>query len=289
MKKEWKKFEETIFNIQKQLSSRSNTIYNHKVDGIITERQRQIDVAMFDTIGSIEIFIAVECKDYSTPVDVKEIEAFLSKLEDIRADKGIMVSSNGFTRSARNYAIKKRIQLYTLTYEKPDFDIYIEKLVLLKEMTHYLFNINYMSTDLMNDPSFDIESMILYTSDGKFIRNINHFILEQWNSGELPADIGKNDVSTDKVKILHFVKQYPVVLELHYLVKGEFYYKKFKLVELENYENILENELVIQNKLTEEYFAEDPIFDDTYRKITSDEIAYTCDKEIVEARVKFII
>lgn len=60
------------------------------------------------------IIVVIECKDYSGPVPVDDVEEFHSKLQQIGADntKGIMIShTGGFQRSALNYAHFKGIAL----------------------------------------------------------------------------------------------------------------------------------------------------------------------------------
>lgn len=60
------------------------------------------------------IIMVIECKDYSGPVPVDDVEEFHSKLQQIGADntKGIMIShTGGFQRSALNYAHSKGIAL----------------------------------------------------------------------------------------------------------------------------------------------------------------------------------
>ena len=61
-----------------------------------------------------------ECKDYSSPIPVNELEEFHSKLEQIGADntKGTMITSNGWFQSgALNYARSKRIGLVRMLPE----------------------------------------------------------------------------------------------------------------------------------------------------------------------------
>jgi hypothetical protein len=57
----------------------------------------------------------IECKDLQGAVPVKEVEAFVTKSQDTKANKAIMVSSNGFQSGAKEVAQRHNLELYTLT------------------------------------------------------------------------------------------------------------------------------------------------------------------------------
>ncbi|MCH1981229.1 restriction endonuclease [Ruminococcus sp. OA3] len=60
------------------------------------------------------LIIVIECKDYSGPVSVDEVEEFHAKLQQIGPDntKGVMITSKGtFQKSALKYASAKGIAL----------------------------------------------------------------------------------------------------------------------------------------------------------------------------------
>jgi Zn-dependent peptidase ImmA (M78 family) len=72
---------------------------------------------------SIEIFlpgsseysslVIIECKDYSSPVGVQDVEEFFTKIQQVAPANGkaILVSSNAFQRGARTFAKSKKIGL----------------------------------------------------------------------------------------------------------------------------------------------------------------------------------
>jgi hypothetical protein len=74
--------------------------------------------------------VLIECKDKNRKVEVEEVEAFVTKRKDARADKAIMVSAKGFQRQAIKVAKQHGIELYTLTYLRgmPD-DLLTEELI----------------------------------------------------------------------------------------------------------------------------------------------------------------
>lgn len=76
--------------------------WNVKKDGRLTGRVRQIDVTIITQLGLYELFTAIECKD--TEVRVEDVEAFVTKLDDIGAHKGVIISSAGFQAGALSAA-----------------------------------------------------------------------------------------------------------------------------------------------------------------------------------------
>jgi hypothetical protein len=65
-----------------------------------TGRLREHDVVLTFAEGHHELLLALECRDRSRPVGVPDIEAFHSKCERTGIDRGIIVSSKGFTSTA---------------------------------------------------------------------------------------------------------------------------------------------------------------------------------------------
>jgi Restriction endonuclease len=61
---------------------------------------RQVDVVIRGVVNQYRILVIVECKDEARPVDLGTIEGFVSKIKDVRANKGVMVSTSGFTSAA---------------------------------------------------------------------------------------------------------------------------------------------------------------------------------------------
>ena len=77
--------------------------------------KREIDVYVQATVQAGKIGIAIECKEYNDKVDVKEIDAFYGKINDIpQVNKGIVVSTNGFTSGAQKKAQFYGIDLYEI-------------------------------------------------------------------------------------------------------------------------------------------------------------------------------
>ena len=75
---------------------------------------RQFDVVIRTRILGEELTTIVECKDYGRPANVTIVDALHSKMADINANKGIIVSRNGFSKTARQKAKRLGISLCTI-------------------------------------------------------------------------------------------------------------------------------------------------------------------------------
>lgn len=119
--KKWKKFEKLVEAIHIAKSDGAVVNYDEKLVGKRTGRERQVDISIRFEHSFYSYFVAVECKDYKHAVPISEVESFVTKLEDLRADKGVMVSSNGFQQGAIETAATHNIELFTLEEEMSDW------------------------------------------------------------------------------------------------------------------------------------------------------------------------
>lgn len=111
-KKKWKKFEDSSHNVIKQLNPKLNVIKNVFIEGRLSKVKRQVDVKV-EELNQYD-FIAFECKDYKRTIDVPVIEAFNTKLQDISAKKGAIVSNSPFSEASQNMAEQLSIDLLNL-------------------------------------------------------------------------------------------------------------------------------------------------------------------------------
>jgi predicted helicase len=67
--------------------------------------------------GGADLLVLVECKHYKHRVPVDDVEEFHSKIDDIGAQKGILITTVGFQSGALKAAKGRRIALALLTKE----------------------------------------------------------------------------------------------------------------------------------------------------------------------------
>ncbi len=111
-KQDWLILEELVANIQKQLAPTANVEHNVHIKGRVTEVERQVDVLVTQKVGQYKMTIAIDCKDTKRPVDTKGVEEFSGLVNDIGANKGVLVCPSGFTKAALRTAKAHQIELY---------------------------------------------------------------------------------------------------------------------------------------------------------------------------------
>lgn len=89
-----KPFERLVAAVQRRLDGKSKVTWHDMIAG------RQIDVSIRGRIGSSEVLIMVECRDYADPIGIDHVDGVHSVQQEIGANKAIIVARSGFTRDA---------------------------------------------------------------------------------------------------------------------------------------------------------------------------------------------
>ena len=103
----WKLFEKLVAAIHLINEPGSKVRWNEKING------RQFDVTIRTKEDSYDCLTVIECKN-SKPIPAKDVDAFVTKSNDINANKAIMVSSSGYQSGAEKVANRHKIELFTL-------------------------------------------------------------------------------------------------------------------------------------------------------------------------------
>jgi len=114
MSKKSTDYERLAEKIYKDLNPYATVVHDDHIYGYDSETQRQIDVSIRQKMGDTDILIIVQAKDHKRPVDVNVVGAFHTVVKDVRAQKGILICSAGFTKSAKTQAKKYSIELRSI-------------------------------------------------------------------------------------------------------------------------------------------------------------------------------
>jgi hypothetical protein len=97
----WKRFEKLIHDIHTQFAPEGAVVkLDDEIVGVLSRTRRQLDITIRVKVAHYDVLIVVECKDQARPIDVAEIGSFASVLEDVKANKGVMISTSGYTTAA---------------------------------------------------------------------------------------------------------------------------------------------------------------------------------------------
>lgn len=116
----WEEYENEVFELSKIYYPEAKVQKNVKRKGKFSKINRQIDVLIEQEIGGNVATIVIDCKLYNKKVDVKAVESFISMVEDLEADKGLLVSEKGYSKAALNRAYYniKHIELDILSLKE---------------------------------------------------------------------------------------------------------------------------------------------------------------------------
>lgn len=108
---DWKAYERVVMN---ELSARypdATVRADVRLPGYLSGTSRQIDVLVDETLAEQTILTAVDAKHHARPIDVKQVEEFLGMLQDIRVDRGILVTQTGYSEAALARAFRDDVDL----------------------------------------------------------------------------------------------------------------------------------------------------------------------------------
>jgi len=84
---------------------------------------KEMDVVVWDTRGRYTFTTLIECKFHGDPIEQEVVDSLVGVLDNSDADKGVVVSKNGFQSGAKERAEGSGIELWTLRQIIPDIDL----------------------------------------------------------------------------------------------------------------------------------------------------------------------
>lgn len=191
----FRELELLVAKIQQQLAPEAKIEHNIKLPGRLSETSRQIDVLVSQKIGQYEIRIVIDCKDYKHPVDVKGVEEFLGLVNDVGAQRGVLVCPSGFTAAAKKRAQQVQMDLYSPV----DTDIHKWtariKVPAICDYRSASIGFGVVCSNpfpFTMYPDFFHNSLCFDGSDNE-LGFIADYALKKWNSGGFPIEAGEYD------------------------------------------------------------------------------------------------
>lgn len=192
-KSKWKKFEEAVASIQKNIVHGARITHDEKIKGK-SGTDRQIDIVIRYNIGQYEILVIVDCKDWKNSVDIGDVGQFIDMVEDVRANKGALICNAGFTEGARNRAKEKGIDLLRVVdTENPDINLKIgfPALCDFRRIGTFNFSFRHSAPTPFAMPACDPRYIEIYKQNHSFNDILINLLTKAWNAGKLPLEIGE--------------------------------------------------------------------------------------------------
>ncbi|WP_236796308.1 restriction endonuclease [Amycolatopsis sp. GM8] len=191
---EWAEYEKLAAKIIAELSPHAAVTHDDHVVGRDSEARRQIDVSARWTDGDVERLLIVQVRDYKRrSADVNVVGEFRSVIQDVRADRGILICSGGFSKNAMTYSRNIGVELYSLSDAKSKrWELELTVPTLWHRINPY---VNYRSQIYVEDAPLTIQlrddkSFPFVSLDAGSPYDFAAEFKKAWDSGELSFETG---------------------------------------------------------------------------------------------------
>jgi len=188
----WRRFENLVADLQRSLSPDAVVTQNERVRGK-TGALRELDITIRQRVAQFDILVVIDCKDYQAAVNVKNVEAFAGLLDDVGANKGAIVASNGFTSTAKTLARMKGVDLFRLVDTHTlEWCSYVTVPALVRDLrlrwrAVFEGRIPLHSLNLNQDTP-------LFAEDGSASGNVREQVMNLWKYGGIPEEPGEGSI-----------------------------------------------------------------------------------------------
>jgi Restriction endonuclease len=141
----WKRFENLIHAIHTEFSPQGAVVtLDDKIMGFQSKVLRQIDISIRVAVAHYSVLIIVECKDHTRPIDVTELGAFVNLRDDVQANKGVMISTSGFTPAAVEMARAQGVDTRTyIDTQSQDWKAEVTVPLVLSQVKLHSWNVTF--------------------------------------------------------------------------------------------------------------------------------------------------
>jgi hypothetical protein len=192
-----KKYEELVRDIQHSLIAAENipslSNINIEKNKKIKDRsgiEREFDIYWEFEIGGSIYRSVIECKDYSTPVSIEKIDAFIGKTSDIPGLKLIYATRTGYQSGAKIKAEQHNIQLLIIRGQQDSDWVTDDGEPLLKTIH---FNIVALTLPTMTNFNVKVDSAWFHSQSEYTKDDFPKLFENKMNNEVLINDVHNND------------------------------------------------------------------------------------------------
>ncbi|MBS2010576.1 MAG: restriction endonuclease [Cyanobacteria bacterium SZAS TMP-1] len=254
---QWRRFEELVADIQRELSPEATVTENDKIMGT-SGILRQVDVSVRTKIGSIEVLVAMDAKSHGTRVDINTIGAFKDLADDIKANKAAIVASKGFTDGAKKRAKAVGIDCLSLlsTGNHPWATLVkMPALCEIANITEIRWSLKAASGSAFKIQKFTFTTMKVFDSNSQEIGTLAELVFDSLVQGKVPFVDGRQKISLGAVKNFMYSsenKLEEVLLEAEIDMQLKTLLGEIPLKEVRGMENAITGDKVIKSMTTED-------------------------------------
>jgi len=119
---DWKQYEEEIAGYFRMEYPDATLTPDAKLRGKFSKIERQIDLLIEGEMADFRFRVVVDGKYRDKKIDINDVEAFIGLVRDVEANKGVMISTEGYSSAAMNraYYDDSGIELDVLNFKELD-------------------------------------------------------------------------------------------------------------------------------------------------------------------------
>jgi len=141
---DWRKYERKIHEELSKVYENCEFEFDDRIFGKYSKINRQIDISIRGEIGGNKILGIIDCKYFSSNIDIKIVESFLGMIEDVKANFGLIITNKGYSKAAKKRADMKNLKLDILEFNnmkevKITLDYLFNKKINNLELSKYEF------------------------------------------------------------------------------------------------------------------------------------------------------
>lgn len=129
----WQEYQEAVGELYEQMAEFGTVKKNITIPDRVTGQPRQIDVWWEAKFGGHSIGVLIDAKSRKTIIDVKDVEEVHMLAQAVKAHKAIIVTNNGWTSPAKDFASFCGMDLLILSFDDAT-DLIIEEKWLMCEV-----------------------------------------------------------------------------------------------------------------------------------------------------------
>ena len=149
--------------------------------------KREFDLVLRSQVAGFDLLTVVECRDYRGRLDVSHLDGFVSKMEDVNANKGILISRNGFSNKAKKKANRLGVDLIFAQDAQSVADHLAEFGLALPVAVHHIEKVEYeLSSGIFRTENQKVKKSALCVICD---RNINEYLIDHIESGKLDIEL----------------------------------------------------------------------------------------------------
>ncbi len=235
-------YEEKTAGLVQKFNPKAQVLQGVRVVGKLSKLKREVDVQLIDP--SKYDHLIFECKDHKAKVGIELVEALVTKLQDLGAKKGAIVSNSGYTRGAYKIAEAHGIDLLSIVDTDDEKiktrvfaphiiqDTYVKAGTLQLEGIQGMFRLN---------PN--IHNTLIKTKGGNM--TWSDILAKHWNEIGMKSDPqpGEHFIAIDKATIIDNDGREIKVnrVTILYIVSRRYYLRNVKLLDTQGIYNVAKN------------------------------------------------